>query len=87
MEFKLIMPKEADFLEQSSKAITFNKAEIEEYVKGRVAKYEGRFYEDEQIKEAKLQEATPQDVRQEDVDGNPIEPNAKGAVEDEFFGK
>jgi hypothetical protein len=53
MDFKLITPKESEFI----RAITFNKGEIEEYVKTRISKYEGRFYEEGQIKEAKADRA------------------------------
>jgi hypothetical protein len=57
MEFKLITPQEAEFLEQSCRAITFNKEEIEEYVKERIGKYEGRYYDETQIREAKADRA------------------------------
>jgi hypothetical protein len=57
MEFKLIVPSEKEFQEQSCRAITFNKEEIEEYVKERIGKYEGRYYDETQIREAKADRA------------------------------
>jgi hypothetical protein len=49
MEFKLITPKEAEFL----KEIRFNKEEIIGELKKRLGKYEGIRYGEEQIREAK----------------------------------
>jgi hypothetical protein len=54
MEFKLITPKEAEFL----KEIRFNKEEIIGELKNRLGKYEGIRYGKEQIREAKGDRAT-----------------------------
>jgi hypothetical protein len=53
MEFKLITPKEAEFL----KEIRFNKEEIIGELKNRLGKYEGRHYDEHEIKEAKADRA------------------------------
>jgi hypothetical protein len=54
MEFKLITPKEAEFL----KEIRFNKEEIIGELKNSLGKYEGRHYDEHEIKEAKADRAT-----------------------------
>jgi hypothetical protein len=58
MEFRMIRPTDKDILMESTRTLVFNKEEIEEYVKRHIRKYEGRHYEEHEIKEAKTDRAT-----------------------------
>ena len=54
----MIRPTDKDILAESARILVFNKEEIEEYVKTRIRKYEGRHYDEHEIKEAKGDRAT-----------------------------
>jgi soluble cytochrome b562 len=58
MEFRMIRPTDKDILAESTRTFHFNKKEIEEYVKRHIRKYEGRHYDEHEIKEAKVDRAT-----------------------------
>jgi hypothetical protein len=58
MEFRMIRPTDKDILAESARIFQFNKDEIEEYVKRHIRKYEGRHYDEHEIKEAKVDRAT-----------------------------
>ena len=58
MEFKMIRPTDKDILAESARTFVFNKEEIEEYVKRHIRKYEGRHYDEHEIREAKADRAT-----------------------------
>jgi hypothetical protein len=54
----MIRPTDKDILTESARRLVFNKEEIEEYVKRQIRKYEGRHYDEHEIKEAKGDRAT-----------------------------